>query len=123
MKVFLWIIQIALAVLAVAGGAYKIFAFDELAKMPATAALPQFAWAALGAFEVVCGLLLIVPAAMRKRPSLTAPAAAALAVESLVLAGIYARYSLSFAATNPLIWVIVMALMAAFVAYGRRAVR
>jgi hypothetical protein len=39
MNIFLWIIQLTLAVLCLSGGSYKIFMFDELAKMPATGAL------------------------------------------------------------------------------------
>lgn len=121
MNVLLWLFQIALALLCLAGGAYKIFAFDELAKMPATAALPSGGWAALGIFEMVCGILLIVPAATKWMPVLTPIAGAALAIEGLVLAAVYAHYSLRMAATNPLVWVVAIALMAAFVAYGRSA--
>jgi hypothetical protein len=54
-------------------------------------------------------------------PVLTPLAAAALALESIVLAALYARYSLQLAATNPLVWVVAMGVMAAFVAYGRYA--
>jgi hypothetical protein len=41
MNILLWIVQVALAVLSFAGGAYKVFSFDELAKMPATGALSR----------------------------------------------------------------------------------
>ena len=123
MNVLLWVLQILLALLSLAGGAYKIFSFDELAKMPATGALSRGGWGALGAFEMLCAVLLIVPAAMKWMPVLTPLAAAALALESLALAGLYARYSLKLAATNPLVWGVAMALMAAFVAYGRFALR
>lgn len=82
MNILLWILQIALAVLYLSGGAYKVFKFDELAKyMPA------------------------------------------LALETLGLAGLYARYSLKLAATNPMVWAVVMGLLTAFVAYGRYALR
>jgi hypothetical protein len=121
MNVFLWILQAALALLSFAGGAYKLFAYDELAKVPATAALPRAGWGGLGVFEMVCGVLLVVPAAAKWWPILTPVAAAALALESLVLAGVDARYSLELTATNPLVWVVMMGLMAAFVAYGRYA--
>ena len=120
MKVFLWILQIFLALLAFAGGAYKIFSFDELAKMPATAAFSRGGWTALGVFEIVCAVLLIVPPLIKRMPGATPIAAAALAVESLALAAVYSRYSLSLTATNPLVWVVLMAVMAVFVAYGRR---
>jgi outer membrane murein-binding lipoprotein Lpp len=45
----------------------------------------------------------------------------ALALETLVLAALYARYSLKLAATNPMVWAAVMGLLVAFVAYGRYA--
>jgi len=125
MNVVLWVLQLALALLSLSGGAYKVFMFDELAKMPATGALARGGWSALGVFEMVCAVLLVVPAATNWVPVLTPLAAAALAVESLALAGLYARYSLELTATNPLVWVVMMGLMAALVAYGRyaRAVR
>lgn len=121
MNIVLWILQIALALLALAGGAYKVLMPEELAKMPATAALASGGGAALGVFEMLCGVLLIVPAAIKWKPVLTPLAAAALALESLALAALYAQYSLQLTAGNPLVWVVAMALMAAFVAYGRYA--
>src|SRR5437899_1918820 len=71
--------------------------------------------------EMVGAVLLIVPAAAKWMPVLTPLAAAALALETLALAGLYARYSLKLAATNPLVWAVVMGLLSAFVAYGRYA--
>ena len=119
MNVVLWVVQLALAVLSLAGGAYKIFMFEELAKMPAIGALPRGGWASLGVVEMLCGVLLVVPAAVKWMPGLTPLAAAALALEGLALAVLYARYSLELTATNPLVWVVAIGLMAALVAYGR----
>ena len=121
MNALLWVLQVALALLCLAGGAYKTFMFDELANQ--MGALSRGGWGALGVLEMLCGVLLIVPAAAKWMPVLTPLAAAALALESLALAGLYARYSLKLTATNPLVWVVVMGLMAAFVAYGRYALR
>ncbi len=123
MKVVLWIFQVVLALLCLAGGSYKLFSFDELAKMPQTAVLPRAGWGALGVFEIICGILLIIPSATRWMPALTPVAATALALESLLLAAMYARYSLRVAATNPLVWVVAIAAMSIFVAYGRFALR
>ena len=122
MNIFLWVVQLALAVLCLAGGSYKVFMFDELAKMPATGALSRGGWAILGVFEMLCGVLLVVPSAMKWLPVLTPLAAAALALEGLALAALYARYSLELTATNPLVWVVAIGLMAAVVAYGRYAI-
>ena len=123
MNVLLWVLQVALALLSLGGGAYKVFMFDELAKVPAMGALARGGWGALGVFEMLCAVLLVVPAAANWMPVLTPLAAAALALESLGLAGLYGWYSLRLTATNPLVWVVVMGLMAAFVAYGRYALR
>ena len=121
MNVVLWVVQLALAVFCLAGGAYKIFMFDELAKMPAICAIPRVGWAGLGVFEILCGVLLVVPAAVKWMPILTPLAAAALTLEGLALAALYARYSLELTAANPLVWVAAMVVMAVLVAYGRYA--
>jgi hypothetical protein len=121
MNVLLWVLQVALALLYLAGGAYKTFMFDELANQ--MRALPRGGWAALGVFEMFCGILLVVPAAAKWMPVLTPLAAAALALETLALAGLYARYSLELTAANPLVWAAAMGLLVAFVAYERYALR
>ena len=119
MNVLLWVLQVALALLYLAGGAYKTFMFDELANQ--MNALPRGGWAALGVLEMLCAVLLVVPAAAKWMPVLTPLAAAALALETLALAGLYARYSLQLTAANPLVWASVMGLLVAFVAYERYA--
>jgi uncharacterized membrane protein YphA (DoxX/SURF4 family) len=120
MNILLWVLQIALALLYVAGGAYKMTSFDQLANQ--MTALPRGGWRALGVLEIVGGVLLIVPAATKWMPVLTPIAAVVLALETLALAALYAWYSLKLTPTNPLIWAAVMALLVAFVAYGRYAV-
>ena len=112
MNVLLWVFQVALALLYFAGGSYKTFKFDELANQ--MHALSRGGWRALGVLEMVGAVLLVIPV-------LTPLAAAGLALETLALAGLYARYSLKLAATNPMVWAVVMGLLAAFVAYGRFA--
>lgn len=119
MNVLLWIVQVVLAALEFAGGLYKIVSFGEIANMPQIAALPRGAWSGLGVFEMACAILLIVPAALKRMQALTPLAAAALTLESLALAALYARYSVAPAATDPLVWVLGTAVLAAFVAYGR----
>ena len=117
MNVLLWILQAALAFLYLSGGAYKVFKFDTLANH--MRALPRGGWRALGVLEMVGAVLLIVPAAANWMPVLTPLAAAALAIETLALGAVYARYSLKLAATNPLVWSVAMGLLAAVVAYAR----
>lgn len=121
MNALLWVLQIALALLYLSGGAYKAFSFDQVAAQ--LTALSHGAWRAIGIFEMLGGVLLIVPGALKWKSGLTPIAAAVLALETFALAALYAQYSLQFAATNPLVWALVMGLLAAFVAYGRYALR
>ena len=69
--------------------------------------------------EVVGAILLVVPAALKWMPALTPLAAVVLALETLLLAAFFAGNSLEVAVTNPMVWTLVMGLLAAFVAYGR----
>jgi hypothetical protein len=120
MNILLWIMQSALAFLYLSGGAYKFFKPEDVASQ-----VPMISHAALRAFgviEVIGALLLIVPAATKWMPVLTPVAAGVLAIETLVLAALYAQVSLKIAATNPLVWAAVMGLLVAFVAYGRYAI-
>lgn len=119
MNLLLWILQGVLALFSLAGGGYKLFAYAELARTPAATALPRVAWGAIGAFEMACAVLLILPLALRWMPWLTPLAAVALLVESLALAAMYARFSTRLEASNPLVWVLLLAVLAAAVACGR----
>lgn len=124
MNIVLWVVQAMLALLSVSGGAYKTFNTGELMTQAPNGTVPRGAWVAIGIFEMVCAILLIVPAAMKRMPVLTPAAGAALTVENLCLAlALYAPFSTAFTAKNPLVWVLFAAIMAAFVAYGRFALR
>jgi VIT1/CCC1 family predicted Fe2+/Mn2+ transporter len=119
MNILLWVLQAVLALLYLSGGAYKVFSFDELASQ--MTALSRDGWRLLGVLEILGAVLLIVPSAVKWNPVLTSLAAAVLALETLAIAALYARYSLELAVTNPMVWAVVMGLLAAFVAYGRYA--
>jgi uncharacterized membrane protein YphA (DoxX/SURF4 family) len=121
MNIVLWVLQAALALLYLAGGSFKVFKFDELARQYTL--LPHVGWRALGVLEMLGAILLVVPAATRWMPGLTPAAAAVLALESLTLAAVFARYSLKLTAENPLVWNVTMGLIAGVVAYGRYALR
>ena len=119
MNIFVWVIQGMLALLLLPGGYTKAFKFDSLATVPAMGALPQSGWLAVGLFEIACGFLLIIPLAVGIRPQWSAHTAAIVAVESLVLSGLYARHSTALEATNPLMWTLIMLALALIAAYGR----
>ncbi len=119
MNLVLWIVQVLLAVLNLAGGAYKVSGSLQLSNQ--FRAVSRRGWCGLGVIEVLGAVLLVVPAATGWMPVITPYVAAALAVEALALAVIYARHSRALTAANPLVWSVGMGLAAAFVAYGRYA--
>ena len=116
MNTALWVLQILGALLYLASGVMKVFMFDKIsADVPSFGALPRNAWTLLGIIELACAVGLIVPGALHWRPSLTAVAAAILAVESLVFIGVHVKYG----EMPPIIMSAVLGLVMAFVAYGR----
>lgn len=120
MNILLWTFQAVLAFLYLGGGYYKVSQFSELAAQ--FAVIPRGGWRALGIIEMLGAVLLIVPAATKWWPVLTPTAALVLAVETLIISAVYARYSLKLSVENPLVWSVAMLLLASFVAYGRYAV-
>jgi hypothetical protein len=48
-----------------------VFSFDTVANQPFFGALPRGGWGALGVFEMLCAVLLVVPAAGKWMPILT----------------------------------------------------
>ena len=113
MNILLWVLQIALALLCISGGAFQIFKIEELQKtVAAMRELPRGLWAFLGAVGCLAGLALIVPGASHR---LHAIAAAVVAVESVLISAFYLYYRDS----APLPYSVAMAIMGAFIAYGR----
>ena len=116
MNVLLWILQIALALLCVSGGAYQIFMLEELQKgVTAMRVLPKGLWKLLGVVGCMAGVALVVPGAAISLPILTPIAAAIVAVQSLLISGFYLR----FRDKSPLPYSLVMVMLAVFVCYGR----
>jgi hypothetical protein len=119
MKNFLWILQGGLAFLLIAGGAYKAFKPADLAAT--IPSLPLIGWKVFGLIEVAGALMLVLPVLLGRGQTFTPIVAGAIAIESLVLAALYARQSLAISAENPLVWAVVMAIVATAVAYARYA--
>jgi uncharacterized membrane protein YphA (DoxX/SURF4 family) len=120
MNILLWVLQVLAALMYGASGVMKVFMFDTIKEqVPSFGALPREAWMALGILELVCTVGLIVPAAIRWRPTLTVVAATLLAIESLVFIGVHARYR----ETGSIIMSAALGLLMAFVAYGRMVLK
>jgi len=120
MNILLWVLQIALAWFCIAGGAFQIFKIEQLKKNVASMReLPRGLWAFLGAFGCLAGLGLILPGAANVLPGLTPIAAAAVAAESILISALYIRYG----DRSPMMYSVAMAVMAAFISYGRFALK
>jgi hypothetical protein len=116
MNILLWVLQIVLALYNVVGGIYTITSFESLKGAWANN-LPKPAWVAIGVLQVLFALGLVLPGAFGVLPKLTPIAAAYLAVNALSGCALFAKY----AGFPGILWAVVPAILAAFVAYGRMA--
>jgi hypothetical protein len=116
MNILLWVLQAALTWFCIAGGVYQMLKVEELKKMTASMReLPRGLWAFFGFCSILAGLGLVLPGIFHVMPVLTPAAAAALCLENIVISGIYVRYG----DKAPLPFSAGIAVVAAFVAYGR----
>jgi hypothetical protein len=115
MNILLWVVQILLALWNMIGGLYMVSNYEMLAKPSALNALPKPAWMALGVLQVLFALGLVLPGAVRVMPKLTPISAVCLVVISLLGIAFYVTY----AGFPGVLWAVVPAILAAFVAYGR----
>jgi hypothetical protein len=124
-NIVLWIAQIGVAFFAVSGSAFRFFAYETAARgIPSVQALPSAVWGLIGAFELLCALGLILPGLLRNGYRWTYYAAVGLAIEMFFVTLLHVRYfGLTPSAENPATWTIVLAIVSAFVAWGRRSAR
>jgi len=116
MNVLLWILQALAALLYGASGVMKVFMFDKVsADVPSFGALPRKAWTVLGIIELLSVAGLILPGVLHWHPGLTVLEAIVLALEGLVFIFVHVKYR----EAGPIIFSAVLAIVMAFVAYGR----
>lgn len=121
MNIVLWALQGVLAFFCVSGAVWRFKNYEEASKdVPSMAALSQGMWNAIGAFEIICALGLILPGLLKMKTILTPIAAACLAVELLLVTALHvSHFGFEVKATNPATWSFALAILAAFIAYGR----
>lgn len=113
----LWVVQVLLGLMFIGAGATKGFSpmADLATKIPWTPVVGEPMTRFIGISELLGGLGLILPAATRIKPGLTALAGAALALVMVLALGFHVmRGELNFVPVN-----VVLAGLAAFVAWGR----
>jgi uncharacterized membrane protein YphA (DoxX/SURF4 family) len=114
MNILLWIIQSLLSLLFIFGGAMKFVM--SVADMNQNAPTPMPGWFLhfIGVCEVLGGIGLILPAALRIMPALTPLAATGLGIITLGATIITAKAGIAMAAVP-----FVVCLLSFFVAFGR----
>jgi hypothetical protein len=114
-KVLLWILQILLALHTAIGAAWKWSNAENT--MPALASIPHPVWLGLSVIELLCVIGLVAPL-VNKRLGQLAPLSAAFVAAEMVLFSIVYLAS-GGANAGPLIYWLVVALICAFIVYGR----
>ena len=115
MNIFLWALQILLALHTAAGAIWKWSNPENT--MPSLGAIPHGLWLGLSALELLCVVALIVPA-FNKRLALLAPLAAAFVAAEMLF---FTAVDLASGSTNmgPVIYWLVVTVICAFIVYGR----
>lgn len=117
MNIFFWVLQVLLALHTLAGAVWK-FSNSEQA-VPSLSALPHAVWMSLIALEIVCAIGLVAPAFFAPWAFLISVAALGIALEMLLFVGVHLFSGAS--EHGQMIYWIVVALIAGFLAYGRFA--
>ncbi|WP_306260020.1 DoxX family protein [Pararhizobium sp. IMCC21322] len=87
MNMFLWILQIVLALHTAIGAGWKFFNSEQ--NIPSLSAIPHGLWIALTPFELICAAGLIAPAIVPSLGILVPIAAIGIAAEMLVFSGVH----------------------------------
>jgi hypothetical protein len=109
MNILLWILQVLLGLWNLWGGVYTLSHYEQIQNAWAAAHLPQPVWIALAAFQILFSVGLVLP----KTTRVAAIYLAANALLGCVLCASYAGFP-------GMLWGVIPALLAAFVAYGRK---
>jgi hypothetical protein len=114
-NIALWVVQVLLALHTLMGAVWKLSNSEQT--VASLKAIPHGLWLALGAFEVLCAVGLILPALNKRFTNLAPIAAVCIAGEMLLFCVLH----LMSGETNhgEMIYWLAVALVCAFVAYGR----
>lgn len=115
MNIFLWVLQILLALHTVAGAMWKFFNTSQA--VPSLKALPHGVWLSLGVLELLFSLGLILPAFSKSMGILAPIAACGIAAEMLLFCAV----NIGSSETNygQMAYWLVVVVICAVIAYGR----
>jgi uncharacterized membrane protein YphA (DoxX/SURF4 family) len=120
MNIFLWIVQIVLALHTIMGALWK-FSHGAEQTMPSLKVIPPTAWLVLAVVELLFALCLILPA-VYKPAALVAPLAA-IGIALIMLAFCAIELSSGNTKIASIGYWLVVAAVCAFIAYGRFVLR
>jgi hypothetical protein len=119
MNIFLWFLQILLALHTATGAVWKFFNSEHT--VPSLSAIPHGLWLAISVFELACVVGLIIPA-LYKPLAILAPLAA-VGIGAIML--VYCVLHIFSGDPNhgQMVYWLVVAAICAFIAYGRFVLR
>jgi peptidoglycan/LPS O-acetylase OafA/YrhL len=117
MNIVLWILQIPLALHTLFGAVWKVSHSEQA--VPSLRAIPHVVWLALIGVELLCAAGLILPLFDKRRTPVAVAAAGCIAVEMVLFACLHLGSGV--AGHGELVYWLVVAAIAAFVARGRSA--
>lgn len=115
MNIVLWVLQILLALHTAMGAGWKFFNSPEA--VPSLRAIPPAVWLGLSVVELVIAVALVLPALHRPLAILAPIAALGIVAEMIVFSGIH--LASGEASHGQMIYWLVVAVIGAFIAYGR----
>jgi uncharacterized membrane protein len=115
MNIFLWILQVLLALHTVAGAIWKFLNSEQT--VPSLNAIPHSVWLGIGVFELFCSVALILPAISRRWGPAAPMAALCIAAIMLLYCGLHLRSGEPN--HGEMIYWLVVAAVCGFIAYGR----
>ncbi len=116
MNIFLWILQVLLALHTIVGAAWK-FSHTAEQTMPSLKVIPPNGWLILAVFELLCALGLILPV-LYKPAGILAPLGAVGIAMIMLAFCVIELHSASVNMSSIAYWLVVTA-VCAFIAYGR----
>lgn len=115
MNIFLWILQVLLALHTAVGAVWKFSNSEQ--SVPSLSAIPHAAWLGMSVFEILISLALVLPAFYKPAGNLAPIAALCVAAEMLLFTAVhFASGDPNF---GPVIYWLIVAGICAFIAYGR----
>ncbi|HSN10357.1 MAG TPA: hypothetical protein VLS85_15055 [Hanamia sp.] len=114
MNIFLWILQIILALHTIMGAIWK---FSHSAAGVSLKAIPHSVWLLLIVIEFLCTLGLVIPAISKKTGILAPIAATVIGAEMLFYCIV--QFATGEVVYSEIIYWLVVAVIGAFIAYGR----